>query len=49
MKREDIRIRDPFVLACNGLYYMYKSEYTSDNKNIWVLKSRDLETGVSLR
>lgn len=43
MKTKDIRIRDPFVLNCNGHYYMYKSEYTSDNKSVWVLKSDDLE------
>ncbi len=43
MKRADIRIRDPFVLTGDGIYYMYKSDYTPDNKNIWVLKSRDLE------
>ena len=22
-KREDIRIRDPFILSENGIYYMY--------------------------
>lgn len=43
MKREDIRIRDPYVVVCDGIYYMYKSEYTAENKNIWVLTSRDLE------
>lgn len=43
MRREEIRIRDPFILADNGIYYMYKSDYTDDNRHIFVLKSPDLE------
>ncbi|MDR1092703.1 MAG: glycoside hydrolase family 43 protein [Clostridiales bacterium] len=47
IKRSDINIRDPFVLAEGGFYYMYGST----DKNIWggecrsfdVYKSRDLE------
>lgn len=43
MKTKDIRVRDPFVLTFGGEYFLYKSDYNADNKNIWVLKSRDLE------
>lgn len=43
MRTEDIRIRDPYIVVRDGVYYMYKSDYTSDNKNIYVLKSRDLK------
>ena len=43
MKKEDIRIRDPFVLAEDGVYYIYSSTCSSDGKTVEVYKSRDLE------
>ncbi len=50
MKREDIRIRDPYVLAHENVYYMYASTETSECAsadksalNMLVYKSCDLE------
>ena len=47
LKKEDIHIRDPFVLLVDGVYYMTGS----DGENAWaggdhfpVYKSADLET-----
>lgn len=42
MKREDIRIRDPFVLLKNGIYYIYSSTCSKDKTTVEVYKSRDL-------
>ena len=43
MKREDIRIRDPFVIAEGGVYYIYSSTCSRDGTTVEVYKSRDLE------
>ena len=47
MKREDIRVRDPFILLDNGVYYMYGTTNLKDGldaKNIFsVYTSKDLE------
>ena len=43
MKREDIRIRDSFVLAKNGIYYIYSSTCSKDKTTVEVYKSRDLD------
>ncbi|MBO4428722.1 MAG: family 43 glycosylhydrolase [Clostridia bacterium] len=43
MKREDIRIRDPFVLAKDGIYYIYSSTCSVSKKTVEVYRSRDLE------
>ena len=54
MKREDIRIRDPFVLAHNNMYYMYASAPSCVKKDdcqsfdkhslaIILYKSKDME------
>lgn len=40
MKRCDIRIRDPFILQENGVYYMYA---TSGEKTLSYYRSQDLE------
>lgn len=40
MKLCDIRIRDPFILAHGGIYYMYGSHGTND---FYVYTSRDLD------
>lgn len=41
MKRENIRIRDPFIYLENGTYYMYSA--CPDSLGICVYKSTDLE------
>ena len=43
MKREDVRIRDPFILAENGIYYIYSSTCSRDHTTVEVYKSRDLD------
>lgn len=46
MKLEDIRLRDPFIFAEDGYYYLYGSEVFSDGEKQWyfkVYKSRDLK------
>lgn len=40
MKRRDIRIRDPFILPENGVYYMYA---TSGERTLSYYRSEDLE------
>lgn len=40
LKREDIRIRDPFIVAHDGVYYMYAS---SGERTLSYYKSSDLE------
>ena len=42
--REDIRIRDPFVLPENGTYYLYESKPWFGGKEVFVRTSKDLET-----
>lgn len=41
--RKDFRIRDPFVLADNGTYYLYESKPWSGGKGVAVRTSKDLE------
>ena len=41
--RKDIRIRDPFVLADNGTYYLYESKPWFGGKGVAVRTSKDLE------
>ena len=41
MKRSDIRIRDPFILHENGVYYMYTS---SGERTLSYYRSEDLES-----
>ena len=47
IKKEDIRVRDPFILLDNGVYYMYGTTNLKDGldaKNIFsVYTSKDLE------
>ena len=43
MKREDIRIRDPYILPYNGKYYMYKAVNTEDLEYVAVHISVDLD------
>ena len=40
LKRQDVRIRDPFILVENGSYYMYGTNF--ENK-FYVYESKDLE------
>ena len=40
LKRSDIRVRDPYILYENGVYYMYT---TSTTKELSCYKSTDLE------
>lgn len=42
-KTEDIRIRDPFILADNGYYYLYGTIGEPEARELYVHKSRDLE------
>ena len=41
--RKDFRIRDPFVLADNGTYYLYESKPKDDGRGVFVRRSIDLE------
>ena len=41
--RKDFRIRDPFVLADNGTYYLYESKPWFGGKGVSVRTSKDLE------
>lgn len=41
IKREEMRIRDPFIVPYNGVYYVYK---TVADMSLVYLKSSDLET-----
>ena len=43
MKREDIRIRDPYIVAADGIYYMYSSTGSADGTTVVVYRSTDLE------
>lgn len=48
MKREEIRIRDPFVLPYEGKYYMYgtgtpRAEDIDEGRQFWCYVSEDLE------
>lgn len=44
MKTDDLRIRDPFVFAENGIYYLYGSECTPGHQDLFrVYTSTDLE------
>lgn len=48
MKREEIRIRDPFVLPYDGKYYMYgtgipEAEDIDEGREFWCYVSEDLE------
>lgn len=44
MKREDLRIRDPYVVAHDGVYYLYgtNAKWTEEDV-LYVYKSRDLK------
>lgn len=44
MKREDIRIRDPYIVAADGIYYMYSSTGSKDGTTVVVYKSEDLDS-----
>ncbi len=41
--RDEFRIRDPFVLAENGTYYLYESKPWNGGKGVAVRTSKDLE------
>ncbi len=41
--RDEFRIRDPFVLAENGIYYLYESKPWNGGKGVAVRTSTDLE------
>ena len=41
--REEFQIRDPFVLAENGTYYLYKTLVTTNGCGVGVATSKDLE------
>ena len=44
LKTKDIRIRDPFIAAHEGLYYMYGTNCKNPEENVlYVYKSKDLE------
>lgn len=43
MKREHIRIRDPYIVAKDGIYYLYSSTTSTDETIVEVYRSRDLE------
>ncbi len=43
MKREDIRIRDPFVLPKDGFYYIYSSTCSIDRTTVEVYKTNNLD------
>ena len=43
LKREDIRIRDPFILTENGMYYMYGTTCVNGGNTFSVYVSKDLE------
>ena len=41
--RADFRIRDPFVLAENGVYYLYESKPWDGGRGVFVRMSTDFE------
>ena len=48
MKREEIRIRDPFILSYEGKYYLYGtgipgSDENGETRQFWCYMSRNLE------
>ena len=43
MNRKDIRTRDPFIVAHDGIYYLYCATGSKDGKSIVAYRSRDLE------
>lgn len=48
LKTKDIRIRDPFILAHDGVYYMYGTNCQNPEDNVlYVYKSIDLENWSS--
>lgn len=44
LKRADLRIRDPFVLADGDCYYLYESKPWNGGDGVFVRESKDLET-----
>ena len=47
--RADFRIRDPFVLAENGTYYLYESKPWDGGRGVFVRTSTDLENWTEKR
>lgn len=47
--RAEFRIRDPFVLAENGTYYLYESKPWNGGRGVFVRTSRDLERWTEKR
>ena len=47
--RSDFRIRDPFVLAENGVYYLYESKPWDGGRGVFVRMSTDLENWTDKR
>ena len=43
LTRVDFRVRDPFVLAENGVYYLYESKPWDGGRGVFVRRSSDLE------
>ena len=43
LTRADFRIRDPFVLAEDGVYYLYESKPWNGGRGVFVRRSADLE------
>ena len=43
MKRKDLRVRDPYILAFNGKYYLYKANNLEEPEHVVVQVSEDLE------
>lgn len=42
MKTEELRVRDPYILAENGVYYLYRANVAHVGTEIVVQRSRDL-------
>ena len=47
--RSDFRIRDPFVLAEDGVYYLYESKPWNGGRGVFVRRSVDLERWTDRR
>ena len=43
LTRADFRVRDPFVLAEDGIYYLYESKPWDGGRGVFVRRSSDLE------
>lgn len=43
MKRENIRVRDPYIVVADGNYYLYSANCSVDGTTIEVYRSQDLE------